>query len=101
MTLFQKILINSFTEKSICILAKVFECKGISAFLSKKYLVTVVSMDCKDRLFTRWSSLSAMFPSVEKITQVSKALQHVKSEYLLASQIFYIERNIVFTWNRA
>ena len=84
MTFSQKLFKNSFAKKHICTLANVFEYKGISTFLSNKYLVTLVNIDCKNILSIVWQSLLIKFRTVEKITQVSKALQS----------------NVLFTWNR-
>lgn len=101
MTISRKIFKNSFIKKFVCILAKFFVFKGINAFFLNIFLEKVSNVNCKDKLFVSWTSLSVTFPTVEKLTLMSKALRHFKSLWLLASQIIYFESNVIFTWNRA
>ena len=101
MKFFQKILKKSLAQKFIRIFYLLIEYKAINYISAAEDSAKMLHLGCKNELINDSQSTSAILATVEKSTQLSKELQHIKSVLILLAQMVSLNSNLVFIWNRA
>jgi hypothetical protein len=101
MKFFQKIVKESLAPKSLSALVGDVENKGINTVSAIEYSAVMTLINCKNAFFNGYQFMAVLFSTVEKITQVSKVLQRIKSVWILAVQIISFNSNLVLIRNVA